>query len=431
MLAVAEAGTHPGETELPTSLVDALWSPSFPGVDLVHQAADLLPGLRGAAGEHSEISEGPHWQISIGPGLISVRSKDYARAERTHERQQQATRATVDQLARSLISNGGFPDDPEPSRVITGWSRKSRSRMVERLCTLDYAPLFPAGRLPAMITLTYPGDWLTVAPSGKAAKRHLKAFTKRYDRAWNEPLTGVWKLEFQRRGAPHFHILMSPPHGYSAAGTAFREWLSTTWAQIVGHPDSDQYERHLRAGTGIDWNDGLRSTDPKRVAVYFTKHGAFKAKEYQHCVPEAWQSPGQGPGRFWGYWHLDVCLSTVEVTAQDAVKASRTLRRWSQAQGTTRQVTKMRVEQATGRIRYRNSRVRVSRLAHGRGFVSVNDGASFGSALARHLRESDSTRADQRAGLVAATGSGPGLIVHNGQSYTSPDTALYTQVSAR
>ena len=54
-----------------------------------------------------------------------------------------------------------------------------------------------------------------------------------FERAWKRKLIGVWKREFQRRGAPHYHILMVPPHG-TVNGLGFREWLSQTWASIVG-----------------------------------------------------------------------------------------------------------------------------------------------------------------------------------------------------
>ena len=403
--------------ELGEDLLGLLWSPRFPSTELVEQAAALVPQVRQASGRGSEIAEGPHWEFSVAPGMVSVRSKDYARAERTHERQVKAHRATVDQLARHLVDTGEHLEDPEPGRVITGWSRKSRSNMVERLCTLDYAPLFPVGRLPAMVTLTYPGCWLPVAPNGKAVKKHLKAFRKRWSRAWGEDLVCVWKLEFQGRRegarcehcgdddgrAPHVHMLLAPPHGTAkTTGETFATWLSRTWADVVDHPDPEQRAKNEAAGTGIDWNDGLRSTDPKRVAVYFTKHGAFKAKDYQHRVPHAWQQPGQGPGRFWGYWGLKQATTTVEVTPETAVHAARTIRRWARAQGTTRQVTKPRVEQATGRVRYRSTRTRVQRMGNGgRGFVSVNDGAAFASQLARHLNAMTSphpTRSQDRTG---------------------------------
>lgn len=415
-----DAVAQEAPTGLGDDLIAQLWQPRFPSRDLVAEAAGLVPSVRQAAGPDAELAEGPHWEFTVAPGMVSIRSKDYARQERTHERQVKADRATVDQLVRYLVEEGDFPADPTPTREITGWSRKSRAAMVERLCTLDYQPLFPAGRLPAMLTLTYPGAWEVVAPNGKTVKKHLKALRKRWNRAWGEDLVCVWKLEFQRRGAPHFHLLCSPPHGENADGESFRTWVSRAWAEIVAHPDPEEFGRHLRAGTGVDWNEGLRSTDPKRVAVYFTKHGAFQAKEYQHCVPDLWQKPGQGPGRFWGYWGLELATFTVEITPETQVKAARTIRRWARAQGTTRQVTRMRVEQATGRVRYRNTRTRVKRMGNGgRGFVSVNDGAQFASALARHLTEQEPETPEQRRErLVAATGS----IQSSASSNTQPAT---------
>lgn len=395
LAAVTSRGVHP-VPEAVSTLLDqqltsgvraaSIWDPSFPRTDLLDAAASLVPAVREAAGPTSVMAEGPRWEVVIAPGAVQVRTKDWARHDRTEQRNGERDRKTADQLGAWTIAEGEFPADPDPTRVITGWSRKSRARMVHRLCELDYAPLFgDPSRLPAMITLTYPGAWEVVAPTGRAAKRHLQALRKRYLRAWGEPLACVWKLEFQRRGAPHFHLLMVPPHGTSGGGMAFREWLSVTWANIVNHPDPEEYRRHLLAGTGVDWSEGLRARDPKRVAIYFTKHGSFRAKEYQHCVPELWQTPETGPGRFWGYWELKPARSAVRVLPRIGIQIGRTLRRWARAQGTTRQVTVERVEQATGRVRYRTSRVRVRRLAANRGWVSVNDGASFGAAIGRYV----------------------------------------------
>lgn len=387
-------------------LIAGLWQPQFPSPELVDQAAALLPRVREALEqEQGDLTEGPRAYIRIGPGVVEVRAKDYARAERAAEREHHRREIDTELLAQYVEEHGCFPDDPEPTRVITEWSRKSRANMVRRLGTLDFTPMYSdPTRLPAMVTLTYPGDWLTVAPSGKAVKGHLKAFRKRYERAWCEPLRCVWKLEFQRRGAPHVHMLMVPPHG-TVAGLAFREWLSQAWADIVGHPDPEEYARHLVAGTGVDYAEGLRARDPKRVAVYFVKHSTFRDKEYQHIVPEPWREPGRGPGRFWGYWGLQPHTATVEVSQEDAVIAGRTLRRWAAAQQVTCEVARRRVRggrpiskyadviglagaqliASRGEPRYRKSRSRVRRMASGRGFVMVNSGALMASQLARYL----------------------------------------------
>jgi hypothetical protein len=385
----------------PTS-VAGLWHPQFPSADLVDAAAALIPAVRERTGT---LTEGPRWEFIIAPGALQVRTRDWAKRERSAAREQQQHRTDSDQLAGWMKQTGRFPTDSTPTREITSWSRSSRSNMVRTFCQIDYAPMFAdLNRLPAMITLTYPGDWQTVAPNGRAAKAHLKALRKRYIRAWNEDPHALWKQEFQRRGAPHFHLLMAPPHGLSSDGLPFRLWLSIAWAEVVGHPDPEQYRRHLAAGTGVDWVEGLKSTDPKRVAVYFSKHGAFAAKEYQNCVPEDWQQPGKGPGRFWGRWGLELARVGVRVSPEDGIRVGRLLRRWAHAQGTTRQAVVRRTRGGaavsayaevvglagaevleTRKVRYRHSRMRVNRLPANRGWVSVNDGAAFASQIARAL----------------------------------------------
>jgi hypothetical protein len=392
--------------------VSALWSPNFPspqGLDLAARLFDARPAWAG--------EEGPRPRVVISAGAFAIEAPDLARRERRYERALKAHQAVVDQAATYLARGEEIPE-AEPSREITGWSRKSRANMVRALCELDYEPMLADPmRIPAMVTLTYPGDWLTVAPTGKEAKRHLQAFRHRYKKAWGHDLRTVWKLEFQRRGAPHYHLLMVPPHGLSktpgarataaarvGAGLPFRQWLSEVWAAIVGHPDPEERRRHRLAGTGVDYAEGLRVSDPKRVAVYFTKHGAFEAKAYQHCVPEEWQAPGQGPGRFWGYWHLERVTVAVEVEPGQAVQAARIARRWARAQGTTRQVTVTRTRGGVPRpkelvvgvagarlmkaeplTRRRRVRRRVRRFGSGRGFVSVNNGQMFAVQLARAL----------------------------------------------
>ena len=57
----------------------------------------------------------------------------------------------------------------------------------------------------------------------------------------------------------------------------------------------------MLAGTAVDVLKGLRACDPKRLAIYFTKHSSPNSldyKEYQHIVPDVWRGAGRGPGRF-------------------------------------------------------------------------------------------------------------------------------------
>ena len=201
--------------------------------------------------------------------------------------------------------------------------------MCRTFAELDYSPLVDSGRVPAMVTLTYPGDWEVVAPEGTSVKRHMVLWRKRFQREYGEPARYIWKLEFQRRGAPHIHLWMAPPMSLGRSGRGFAQWLSETWAEVVDHPDAEQKARHLLAGTAIDVRNGLKACDPKRLAIYFTKHSSPNLdgdKEYQHIVPELWRQPGRGPGRFWGVYGLRKAIAVVEV-AQDAYLTARRIMR--------------------------------------------------------------------------------------------------------
>lgn len=257
-------------------------------------------------------------------------------------------------------------------QAINEWSYKSRSNMLKRLLSLDYSPMFGGGdRTPVMITLTYPGDWQTVAPDGKTAKRHISLLKKRYEREYGEPLIGVWKLEFQRRGAPHTHILAS----ISMDLGLFQLWISKTWAEIVNHPNPDEREKHLRAGTQVKaWPDYYKES-PHRISRYFGKHSSANAhgvKEYQNRAPELWIKSGS-IGRFWGYWGLVPATAKTRISKEDYLFMQRTARRWHESKGL---YVKKRVihVRSDGTFYYRKVNKPVQRLTNQGGFIAIPDG---------------------------------------------------------
>ena len=265
---------------------------------------------------------------------------------------------------------------------ITEWSKKSRAAMTLRLSTLDYLPLFAGGRVPAMITLTYPGKWLDVVPDAATAQRHLKAFRKRYKYEFGEPLIGLWKREHQRSGSPHFHLFVAPPMGKD-----FARWLSKTWADVVGHPDPAERAKHEKAGTGIDYATGVRSSDAKRVATYFSKHNSanFGVKEYQNKPPKEWIDAGS-VGRFWGYWGIAPLVVSVEISDEQALFVARVLRRWSKANAQPRTRLVQRGVRKTGEMKFRRVKRMKGRFVNGLGFAIVADGSAMGEALARAIQ---------------------------------------------
>lgn len=429
------------------------WRSRFPSPELAGAAAGLferLPAWDGA--------EGRRHRIVVSPGVVAVRAVDPAKAERTAERALRARHARASQAASELLLDDALSEaysrdaalsvltgagmvgqsysahasaasiewwmdaverraDRAPERTVTAWSMRSRSRMIQRLASLDYGPMFADGGVPAMVTLTYPGDWLAVAPDAATARGHIKALQLRYRRAWGTSLVGVWKREFQdrrancwdcRRGshqhpdsgrAPHYHLFIVPPAG-EVNGQDFRAWLASAWVAIVNParcsgscaPAGGCCERarmlavHLHPKV-IDYGEGKRASDPRRLAVYFSKHGTFSAKDYQNQAPDEWVEQGS-VGRFWGFWGLDVVEAVVEVDAAAALRVSRTLRRWSRANSHFVSVRRrrLRVHQETGEVRgerSRRTRVRVYRMKGSLGFVTVNDGPAIASALAR------------------------------------------------
>lgn len=192
------------------------------------------------------------------------------------------------------------PEEEKQTRAarkeIRDFSAASRRRLQRKLATINEDE---AGGLPDFLTLTYPGEY---SGDWQRWKRDLEAFRHALERKWPQ-VWGVWRLEFQKRGAPHFHALLWD--GPQMVGMEVRdgatgkniviadgqnehnkkvfEWMSQTWYRIVGSGDA----KHLLAGTRIEpiqtWN-GVR---------YYTS-------KYLAKLPEGGFCPVAYTGRFWG-----------------------------------------------------------------------------------------------------------------------------------
>ena len=126
-----------------------------------------------------------------------------------------------------------------------------------------------------LITLTYPNQFPL---DGKTIKRHLHHWLVSWSRRWGSP-TYLWFLEFQKRGAAHYHIFVE----WDGPGLSqLQQWVSRSWYDVVGSED----KKHLRAGTNVEW---LR----KDAIGYALK---YAAKKRQKTVPPAFSNVG----RLWG-----------------------------------------------------------------------------------------------------------------------------------
>jgi hypothetical protein len=196
---------------------------------------------------------------------------------------------------------------------ITKFSNQSRNRCLEYCSSLDpvvFAEAF-------FITLTYPA----VFPmDGLITKNHLRRFHQAWNRKYGTA-RAVWKNEFQRRGAEHFHIAIV------SAGIDIVEcriWVAKTWFDIVGSGDP----LHLSAGTEVDI---LRADNPAGYfAGYMAKTGS--SKEYQNIVPDGFINPG----RFWGSWGLRPEPVFTDLAKNEFVDIRRILRRVAKARAPVR-----------------------------------------------------------------------------------------------
>lgn len=123
----------------------------------------------------------------------------------------------------------------------------------------------------AMITLTYPA---TYPCNGEKVKSQVDNFCHWLRR---KEIKYFWILEFQRRGAPHFHFLTSEQ--------IEKEIISRKWFDVVGSGDI----RHLQAGTRCDL---VRNEN--HLMGYMI--GYLKKLGYQKRAPQGFEKVG----RWWG-----------------------------------------------------------------------------------------------------------------------------------
>lgn len=109
------------------------------------------------------------------------------------------------------------PHEPPQRGEVSGFSKKSRKRLLELFASLE--PI----KKSVFITLTYPKEF----PDVKTAKSHLRAFLERIRRL-SASACGVWRLEFQKRGAPHFHLIMW------RLPFIKKEDIQAWWGEIIG-----------------------------------------------------------------------------------------------------------------------------------------------------------------------------------------------------
>lgn len=188
---------------------------------------------------------------------------------------------------------------------ITGFSADSARRMRDLLMKIDWSNVVGGKRSKLaksfFITLTY-GE---VFPTEfEHFKGDLRAFRERLTRLVSSKNSygAVWKLEMQKRGAPHYHLTVFFERDVNAKW--FLHWVARAWSQIVSRSMgySKEYQETVRRvhlgeirGTGKCVLPVHAAGGIGRLMTYLTK---YMGKEFE-------AEPDFLTGRVWGVWNKD------------------------------------------------------------------------------------------------------------------------------
>jgi len=263
-------------------------------------------------------------------------------------------------------------------KVCSGFSVNSRRRMIQKTAMWDLRGLFLA-----FLTLTYPAvyteDW-------RIWKRDIDVFYKWAERTYADVMVSLWHVEEQKRGAPHFHLLIGMEEQLCTCKSEqirkvkgklkqfhkpfcrihqVRREIGQKWADIVkdGYMMSggdieqyrQEYEKHKKAGTNVE-------------AVYNRKHLMQYVTKYMAKVPACNGCGGRKVsggvcqdcgvyreegnmkewGRMWGFRALNGELKfdpieEANLEYRELVDLKRVIRKWLKSRGSGKYAKKMRL----------------------------------------------------------------------------------------
>jgi hypothetical protein len=184
---------------------------------------------------------------------------------------------------------------------VRGFSRRSRKRLLDWLNQIDRRCVTDS----IFVTLTYPSEW---PADWQVWKRHLSTFLKRLRRL-SPRAAVVWRQEFQKRGAPHYHLIVFN------VGYLSHTWVAKAWYDVVGSGDP----RHLAAGVEV-----------RRVRSFRAAIG-YASKYLAKVSVEECAAGGSETGRMWGVFgreFLPVQMVQVVLDWAQFYGMRRLMRRW-------------------------------------------------------------------------------------------------------
>lgn len=267
--------------------------------------------------------------------------------------------------------------------IVLGFSKASRRRLLQKIATIDKesTPLF--------VTLTYPSAYPLEAAEWKS---HFDKWCKRLHRAYPQAAL-IWRLEPQRRGAPHFHVLL---YGVPLSGQA-REWVRKAWYECVASGDP----KHYRHGTDMRKCDNSRAVR-SYVGKYLAKTQAAPQQTDEHG--EVQSVDWSRVGRWWGVRYgenlpLSRVVANAGITFSQSARLMRYLRKYVKAQSNVR---------LSGGMPSMNVYINNPVQWHANLFYLMNGGSpneDYGNDNARSFWQ-DWARKEERGPVLAAVDSG-------------------------
>jgi len=206
----------------------------------------------------------------------------------------------------------GFKGDLSKRGVITEWSKSSRKRMREFMITHKA----PDGWFNVGVTLTVPGPPLSVAETKQVWDIFRKSLT-RFEIGF------VWRLEVQKRGSVHWHLMCITPYMYKVkfkdyeGGLLFNSFITEKWIAAVDSLGVCNYDCHIETKTKIITKQtGLRSTfsgaQLHMVDCQLDKGtGSWMRYMQDHCSKTKQEQLPVGFGRHWGVVGKDFFVSCI------------------------------------------------------------------------------------------------------------------------
>jgi len=210
-------------------------------------------------------------------------------------------------------------------KPIKGFSSASRRNMLWRLQTLDYDSLASDGWTAWFITLTYRDSFYKSSRNLLKAKQDLDKFFIYLSRLLPLDYFSFWKLEFTKKGIPHFHLFMCVRGNISHSELIL--YVQKAWLSAVS-PEGEDLVEMEKASTNVRFSPLDKS---QILAVYISKE---IGKTYQVDMVHK----GELPGRFWGIYNRKhykayVKEDKVGVGEYEFYKLRRILRNWLYSKG--------------------------------------------------------------------------------------------------